>query len=747
MIRIRTGASWRHDPALRAALRRAAGPARDAAARAVVDALAIEVDGIDISAGRAEGPLLPSLEALLRAVARVVGGAPHATLAFPDGEAEVLLRRRGPAVLLTVVSVSRPSRVLASDVEVDAEELAAAALEACASFCRELAEILPEAATREARRLQDAARDLRRVEPGPAPVPPPPAATRPPRAPSRPGRIVCAVELGEDDGLLAAYEGGRPDLGSLLLPGHVVLRGVDGAEICSVPGLPFLALRDLGAACDGLIAAARRGEPRYGIPLARPGRSAPGELAVDLAQGTVAAPGRAPVPCRALDLARALAEAAVEFGRVARARNPRQAENANLSELEASAADRLAQIEELAEGDRAGPASAAGRAPSPRALPQRALGPGRLRRLSFRRTFSVDVGTPAGDGLLLAGGVVVAAGSRAVAAVERATGAPLWRAGGCELAAALPGALLVVRGGMVAALALRSGAELWRRAVPGAAPSGAVALARGPIILAEPGALTGLDRATGRTLWRVEPPGAARLRATAFGGVAAAAADTGFLYGVDAEGRIAWRLRAPGPLERAPSPAAGLCLALAVRDAGAFLLAVDPASGARAWEAPLDFAPAGAPLAWGRRIVVAGSIAGDPAVTVLDRGGAPVWTDAPPLLSGAPRLAVAGETLVARDPRGAVAALAHDGAVRWSRPARSDHLAPGAAAPAVARGTVLVPAGDGIAALDARTGEIVGAIHGASPVRLEVDAALGVAAMDEDGVATGWKVATHLSVV
>jgi outer membrane protein assembly factor BamB len=108
---------------------------------------------------------------------------------------------------------------------------------------------------------------------------------------------------------------------------------------------------------------------------------------------------------------------------------------------------------------------------------------------------------------------------------------------------------------------------------------------------------------------------------------------------------------------------------------------------------------------------------------------------------------VAGGLLVARDPRGALAALAHDGSVRWSRPARSDHPAPGAAAPAVARGTVVVPAGDGLAALDARTGEIVGAIPGASPSRLAVDAALGIAAMDADGLASGWRLATHLSVV
>jgi hypothetical protein len=57
----------------------------------------------------------------------------------------------------------------------------------------------------------------------------------------------------------------------------------------------------------------------------------------------------------------------------------------------------------------------------------------------------------------------------------------------------------------------------------------------------------------------------------------------------------------------------------------------------------------------------------------------------------------------------------------------------------------LVP--DGLAALDVRTGEIVGAIPGAAPSRLAVDASLGVVALDADGVATGWRLGTHLSVV
>ncbi|HEX9053212.1 MAG TPA: PQQ-binding-like beta-propeller repeat protein, partial [Anaeromyxobacter sp.] len=283
--------------------------------------------------------------------------------------------------------------------------------------------------------------------------------------------------------------------------------------------------------------------------------------------------------------------------------------------------------------------------------------------------------------------------------------------------------------------------------LPGGAATAALALARGPIVVVERGALTGLDPGSGRTLWRLAPPGAARLEVAPFGGIAAAGADTGFVYGVDAAGRVAWRVRVPGPVARPPAPAGRACLALAEADPGAALLAIDPASGARLWESRLDLTPSGPPIAWGRRIAVAGTIGGDPAIAALERTGAPAWTVAPPLLAGPPALAAAGALLVARDPGGAVVALGRDGAIRWSRPAGPGHVELGSASPAIARATVVVPAADGLAALDARTGEIVGAIPGAAPSRLAVDAALGVTAMDADGVASGWRLATHLSVV
>ncbi len=749
MIRIRTGASWKHDPRLVTSLRRAAGPARAAAARAVVDALAIEVDGVDIAAGQAEGALLPSLEALLRAIARIIGGEAHATVPFREGELELVIRRRDASALLTLVSLSRPSRVLARDVEVEVEALAAAALDAAAAFCRELAEFLPEEAEREGRRLRAAARALRRAEAGPSPRPSSGGSRgRAPRVAQAKGGVTCALELADDEGHLLAYEGGRPDLGSLLVAGRLTLRGADGATLAVFPGIPFLALRDLGAGVDRLLAAIRRGEPRCEIALARPGRGGVTTLTLDLAEARLIGPD-GPARCPPLELARAIAEAALELGRVARVRNPRQAENAHLADLEAAAAERLAQIEELAEGDRARGAAVPGhaRVPPQRPPSQRPLGPGRLRRLAFRRLFQLDVGAPAGPGLHVRGGVVLAAGGAAVAAIERATGRVLWRAAGATHAAVLPGALLLARGGELEAVAPRTGLRLWARPLPGTPSFTAVAFARGPFLLVGGGALTALDPGTGRTLWRLVPPGAGRLAATAFGGIVAAGADTGFVYGVDGTGRVVWRVRGRGPVVRPPAPVAGLALVLCAADTGAGVvaLAIDPAGGARLWEAALDLVPSGPPIAWGRRIAVAGALAGDPIVATLEESGAPAWAVVPPL-SGPPTIGAAGALLVARDPAGGLVALGRDGTSRWTRPASAGAPGPGAVPPAIARGTVIVAA-DGVTALDARTGEIMGAIAGVAPVRVAVDASLGLALLDADGLATGYRVATHLSVV
>jgi hypothetical protein len=174
------------------------------------------------------------------------------------------------------------------------------------------------------------------------------------------------------------------------------------------------------------------------------------------------------------------------------------------------------------------------------------------------------------------------------------------------------------------------------------------------------------------------------------------------------------------------------------------LLAVDAATGVRRFEAPLELVPAGAPEPWGRRLVVAGTIAGDPAVTAYDAEGAPAWTSAPPL-SGALQALAAGRRLLVRDGLGALAALDRGGRVAWTRPA-PEATWRGPRPLALARDTVVV-GGDGLAFHAAATGELLGALPGVAASRLAVDGRLTVAALDLDGLLTVHRLATHLSLV
>lgn len=745
MIQIRVGDSWRHDPDLRTALRRAGTPARAAAVARIVDVLAIEVDGVDLGAGRLEGPLLPSLEALLRAIARVLAGAPHASVPLGDGEVELVLRRRAGSALLTLVRLDRPARVLVEDVEVDVEALAAAALDATADLARSLAEAEPAAAALPGpRKLEAAARALRATEPAPPRGPEAPARARPAR-PRAVGAVVCEVELHDEEGLLAAYAGGRPDLGSLLAPGRVVLRARGGAELASADGAPFLLLRELAASAHALAAAVRRGDREAAIAIPQRGRGGAQVLRLDLAAGTLLAPGGAPVACPPLDLAAALLGGAAELVRVARARNPLQGENGYLAELEAAAADGLAQLAELAAGEKVARAAAPARARVQATPPQRPLGPGRLRRVAFRRTAEAEVGAPAGEGLFRAGALLLACGRLATLALPAAGGPPAWRGAGAAFAVRLGDGLLLARDG-IDWISARTGHRRWTRPGPRAPLTGAVALVRGPLVLVEGATALGVDPGTGRTLWRFAPPGARRLHAAAFGSVAVIASDAGLLYGLDAAGGVAFRLRLPGPALFAPTAAGRSALVACATGPGATLVAIDPATGRRAFEAPLDFTPASPPLVAGRRLAVSGTVGGDPVLAVLDARGAGAWTVAPPLSGALAVGAGAAGLLVARDDRGALLALGRDGAPRWATAAPAGHPPPGRLAPRVVRSAV-VAAHEGLAVHDAATGALLGVAPHLAPVRLLVGADLSVAAMDPEGVVTALRLATHLSVV
>jgi outer membrane protein assembly factor BamB len=749
VIHIRLGSSWKEDPSLRAALARGSASARAAAAEAV-DALALEVDGVDIAAGRAEGALLAGVAALCRAVLRLLGGAARAEVHFSEGGVELVLARRGAEALLTVVALDRPARVLARDVEVELSELAGAARDAARSLGDDLRSLDAAAAPAAIAELRLLAARLEGARAAPAAAPEALRGTPRQRPRRRRGAPACGFELRDEDGLLSTYRGPGPDLGSLLAPGRVVLRGADGREVATLDGPPFLVLRDLAAFAGRLADAVLRGERAAPLQLAGRGRHGTVALQADLAAGTLARAGGAAHPAPPLLLARALLEAAVDFCGVAAGRNPWQAQNGWVTELRAVAAERLAHVQELIEGDRV--ATDSGRRVrgrrAPR-LPRAPLGPGQVRRLAFRQLFRGDVGAPAGFGLALEGGLVVAAGAAAAVALDPRSGAERWRRPGGRLAWLDGGALHLADGAQLTAADTASGRERWSRPIDGL-PEGAptvVRLAGGLALWVGTEAAAALDPATGRVSWAFAPPAGRALRAAAAGPLAVVGSAAGFLYAVEAAtGRPAWRVRLPGPLAAAPLVLGDALLALCATDLGGSLLAFEPATGRRRFEVPLDATPTAPPVPFAGLLGIPGTVAGDPVVAAVDPAGSLAWEDAPALGAGPVTLAADAQGLLVKAAGGTCLALDRGGATRWSRTAEPTHLPEANVPPLVARGVALVAA-EGVDALELATGRPLGHARLGSPARLASDAELNVWALDAGGALCAVRLATHLSVV
>jgi len=745
VVHIRIGEAWRSDPRLQQALRRAgAARARAAAVQAIVDVVAIEVDGVDISAGRTEGPVLETARALVAAVARLAAGAAEASVPFEDGAVELLLRRRGGSALLSLVSLSRPARVIAHEVEVDLEALSQAARDAAGEWCRRVAELEPQTAALPAvRRLLRAATRASRIRSAPAPGPSP--SPRLLRTRRRPGQPACSFEIHDDDGRLLGWRGQGADLASLLVPGRVTVRGADGLEVLSLAGAPFLLLRDLCAAAARVAGAGAHG--RVAFQLARPGRSHPMEVEVDVTAGTLSVDGRLAAEVHPLALARAVLEATADFCAAVQTRNPAQARNARLADLRDAAAEGLAHVRELEAGERTSPRERRLRMGRPPRPPTGPLGPGWLRRVSFQRLAVADVGPPARNGLLHSSGTVLACGRDATLALDATTGRELWRASGSLLAALADDAVVTCSADALACRGVLSGDARWTRPLP--APSARsrhlLAATGGQVALLAGGSAWTVDAATGAPGWAFDSPGALRLEATRFGPILVAAADTGLVHGLDPQGQVAWRLRGPGPLAMPPVAGAGTCLLLFLAPLGAALVGVDAATGRRRFEAALDLTPTGAPVSFAGRIAVPGTVGGDPVVAVLEGDGSPAWTGTVPLGPGPAALAPAPAALLAKSADGSCALLARDGAPLWTR-ARGGVPAVGNLAPLVWRGLVLVPSED-VEVLDLRRGRLVGHLPAQAPARLLAPAGDAVWCLDGEGLLVGARLQSHLAVV
>ncbi len=722
------------------------GPALLEAVLQGVDALAVEVDGVDLFAGRAEGPLIGTLESLGTGLLDVLGGRPRAQVSFPEAGLELVVARDGPAAHLTIVSLQRPARVVAREVEVDLGELVAATRDAVAALVLDLQALHATALDAPIRGLGRLADQLGVARP----LPPPDAA--PPSRGAIAGHegiddALCSFALEDDAALIASYRGPGADLGSLLATGSVVLRATDRSTIVRVEGAPFLVLRDL-VAFAGQVVSAVRGDARAHVSLPGGGRNAVVVLRADLTTGMVEREGFSPYACPPLLLARAICDAALDL--VARLvdRNPRQERNGWVTSLRADAEERRAQLDEILGGDLLSPHAGAVRGRPPRPLPRRPLGPGLVRRLVFRRTWSVDVGTPARGAFSRWDGILVAAGERAIVGVDARTGEERWRAPGASRAWAR-GGLFAAWSEHLVALDPSSGRDrgsLPLASLPNPAVRSVERISGGLALITVPAALAALDPGRGAVAWTFAPPGALELRATGFGPLVVAASDTGFVYGIDAAtGQLRWRINLPGPVASLPTAFADACIVACEAPLGGALVSLDPATGHRRFEVPLDGSPAAAPVPFAGLLGVPGTVAGDALVTAVDPSGQLAWEESTALGPGAPALAALPSGLLAKTADGACTALDRAGEPIWSRPAVTDH-ARSNPPPVIARGVALV-ASERVDAIDPQSGALLGEVPIPEPLELICGPSLDVWGLDADGLVTAARLETHLSLV
>src|SRR5260221_1250910 len=82
----------------------------------ILDALTVEVEGVDITAGVGEARVFLAVDELAQAVLHLRAGEPAAQATVGPGPAELVLEARGSDVALTLVLLEPPARVLASAI-------------------------------------------------------------------------------------------------------------------------------------------------------------------------------------------------------------------------------------------------------------------------------------------------------------------------------------------------------------------------------------------------------------------------------------------------------------------------------------------------------------------------------------------------------------------------------------------------------------------------------------------------------
>jgi outer membrane protein assembly factor BamB len=745
MLRLRLGQRWR---------REAGAPP--------LDALGLEVDGVDLLAGASEEPLAEVVPALLEAVhALACLGRQLAQLSLPEAHLEVLLARRGDEVELKVASLGRPARLVRPGVRVDGEALVRAVVR---ELGREgqLEALASRAAPGEGEaRWRGAAAQLAALSRGGFPhrEGPPREAFRDALPAPRPLGFSATLE-DADDLLRAAGTDRAAALASLLCGGEVALEA-EGRRLWGARGAPFLVALELSRQGQDVLRARESGQGRLVLRLA-------GQPQEVLLEGLGAAPGGgqarlggAVLPGGPEALAAALFELGLALSLHVTRRHAPQGLNPYLTELTERCTRGLAVLRPTRPAPEAAPAAGT-RAPGEagaaatrrrRSGAEAALaGPGALRRLHFAPLWERVEATddPRARLLLLPEGPVVV-GRDAARAFAGATGAPRWERAGARGAAVTEDghAVLVAEAGRVLLYAPGAASARWLRSHEGLLP-GPQLLAAGGALLAVSGerTLVALEAATGRERWRATPAHTPRLLPAVLGGRVLLATDAGALLGLSpADGRARFQLRGDWPCVAPPLGWGRRALVLRAAPASetAELWAGSPATGETAWRRGLALARPAPPLASGARLYVLGSRGERAVLVALDARGRVRWERALPLGAGPLSLALHGTAVLAASADGTAVRVSAEGKLEWRLGTAGEGLA-AAVPPQVRRGVAFVP-GPLVRAVDPAGGRLLAEVEAEAPVRaLAVDARLTLFLLDEEGTLSAHRLVSHLGV-
>jgi PQQ-like domain len=733
VIRIRPGQSWRLNPGYVDELRALSAPgARQFDGGGILDALGIEVDGVDIAAGVGEAEVLVAVDELLGAIRRLGQGAIATQATVGRGPTELVLEARGHDVLLSLVTLAPPARLLASGLLLDGGRLWTAAATAGRGLAADLLRISP---TLEQSPLLHRLRTSPRQPARRASQPWPRAEGRAFLARSGRGAVRCEVQVPAPAAARLAERSEVPDapLAPLIGAGAVALR-FTGAPALQWEGPVYLALRNLVREAEALVRAWEAGEPAFQL------RFASVDLACDLTRDEIRAPGwRAPASVAPVSLALSLAGAARAYAEKAQRLSGRRVEGDDpLRDLRASAARLARHCAELASGElRRAPEIVAAPPPAlPARTPQPPLSRGRIRRLVYRQGWRIAAEERPGA-IWPCAGALVTVGLHQVVGRDAASGRTLFEEP-CRFAVRAQGSddLFVSGAESLARIDPLTGAARWRRRTTSAAELWAVP---GGVVRASP---SGLERFSdaGTQSWRSRLPGGAPTDVLYSEGVLACAG-RGVLAALDAQdGRLLWKRRAR-VLALAGTPGRLVALCGAARPANQ-LVAVDPFSGKVLWERPLPDGSESTLCTWAdSALVVSGERRREVTFARLADGTRRFSTALP--FAGHARIAADEQALVATGPGGSAARIDERGRIAWQLEPEGDAPAERAL---LQRGVLLLRRG-GVLLCEAASGHELARIATEPPKLAALAEDMSVALLDEDDALSLNRLASHFSVV